>query len=86
MTQFRKIPKGRVGPLPRRDPHIRPVGELGFLTPIRPAAAGGGWWLWKCRCGTQVSKLARYVRKHAESGATPKCSVKCTWKPTEAVA
>jgi hypothetical protein len=86
MNEKRQLPKGRLGALPKLDKQIRPTGEIGWLSPQREANAGGGWWIWKCRCGTEVSKLARYVRKHAESGATPKCSVRCTWKPAEAVA
>jgi len=83
----RRLPKGRLGVLPKLDKQIRPTGEIGWLTPIREAKAGGGWWLWRCRCTTEVSKLARTVRSQAASGGTPKCSaLTCTWKADEAVA
>lgn len=82
----RLLPKGRLGALPKLDKQIRPTGEIGWLRPLREAKAGGGWWLWRCRCGAEVSKLARNVRSQAAQGGTPKCSIKCTWKPTEAVA
>lgn len=50
-----------------------PVGEHGHLTPIRPTAGDRSIWLWKCRCGGDVTRQAKAVRKAVAAGRSPKC-------------
>jgi hypothetical protein len=75
---LRKLPPGEIGIMPGRNPAYVPVGELGWLSPIRPASSGGGYYLFRCRCGAQVSRIGRHVRKSVERGTVPKCSPECT--------
>lgn len=85
MRPKRALPPGMVGNLVPPDRAFVPTTELGWLSPIRVAKSGGGYFLFRCRCGNEVSRLARNVRKSAENGRTPKCSRECTGKPaTEA--
>lgn len=59
-----------------------PVGELGWLTPVRPSKSGGGMWLWRCRCGdATVLKHARDTRAAVRRGQTPKCKRDCKGAP-----
>lgn len=84
MAPKRKLPPGNIGPMQSRVPRVALDGELGWLTPLRPAACG--YHVFRCRCGVEVSKLARYVKRQAEGGATPKCSPTCPHQAAEAVA
>lgn len=61
-----------------RDQVIKPVGEHGYLTPVRATFGCKKTWIWTCRCGATVTREARHVRKSVNEGRTPKCSVKCT--------
>jgi hypothetical protein len=56
---------------------IAPVGEQGWLTPVRASAGSASDWLFDCRCGTRVVKRAKDVRKSVSQGRTPKCSRDC---------
>ena len=64
-------------------PTIAPEGEQGWLTPIRPTAGDPASYIFRCRCGTQVTRVARFVRKSVNGGAVPKCSPKCTGVPAQ---
>lgn len=86
MLDRRKLPPGLVGNLVAPDRAIVPVGEQGHLTPLKAAASGGGFWSFRCRCGTVVHRLARNVIRAVKAGGAPKCSQRCTWKADEAVA
>jgi hypothetical protein len=81
MLPKRKLPPGLVGNLVAPDRAFVPTTELGWLSPIRVAKSGGGYFLFRCRCGTEVSRLARNVRRSVADGATPKCSRGCTGAP-----
>lgn len=78
MKPRRKLPPGMIGNLVAPDRAYVPTSELGWLTPIRAARSGGGYWLFQCRCGESVSRLARNVRKSAEEGRTPRCQQSCS--------
>lgn len=75
---LRKLPPGEIGDMPGRNPPYVPVGEQGWLTPIRAARSGGGYFIFRCRCGTEVSRIGRHVRTSVERGTVPKCSPTCT--------
>lgn len=62
---------------------IAPVGEHGFLTPVRATRGCAATWIWTCRCGATVTRPAKSVRKSVANGATPKCSPKCTGAPPQ---
>jgi hypothetical protein len=66
---------------PHGRPTIAPVGELGWLTPLRPTAGDAASYIFRCRCGTQVTRVARFVRKSLREGSVPRCSPKCTGVP-----
>lgn len=59
-------------------PAIAPVGEQGWLTPIRATAGSASDWIFECRCGERVVRRAKDVRKSVALGATPKCKRLCT--------
>lgn len=59
-------------------PTIAPVGEQGWLTPIRPTAGDPASYIFRCRCGAEVTRVARFVRKRVREGSVPKCSQTCT--------
>ena len=75
MKSQRKLPPGVVGNLVAKDRHKPPAAgvEIGWLTPIKASASGGGYWSFRCRCGELVLRLSRNVRSSAEAGNTPKC-------------
>jgi hypothetical protein len=59
--------------LARPRPVIVPVGEHGWLTPIRATAGSAAHYIWKCRCGADVVRPAKDVRKSVKLGRTPAC-------------
>lgn len=53
---------------------ITPVGEHGWLTPIRQCHGDTQYWFWRCRCGDETTlRRAADVRKGLKRGATPRC-------------
>ena len=64
-------------------PVIEPVGEHGFLTPVRATRGCSATWIWTCRCGATVTRLAKSVRRSIVEGAVPKCSLKCPGERVE---
>lgn len=78
---MRKMPPGTFGQLKSRIPRVTLEGELGFLTPVRPAALG--FHIFRCRCGVEVSKQGKYVKRQVERGACPKCRPQCTGVPAQ---
>jgi hypothetical protein len=75
------LPPGVIGEFENRVGAIAPVGEQGFLTPVRASAGDATYWHFVCRCGTKVIRKAKDVRKVVREGRTPKCSPKCDGKP-----
>ncbi len=73
----RRFPAAMAASLPNRNPVIAPVGEQGFLTPVRPTFGDPATYIWTCRCGATVTRPAKSVRKSVKDGATPRCSPKC---------
>lgn len=71
----RKLPPGKFGPLRSRIPRVALDGELGWLTPVRPAACG--YHVFRCVCGAEVSRPAKSVTRAVREGRTPKCSQRC---------
>lgn len=65
----------------RPRPVIAPVGEQGWLTPIRATHGSASDWIFVCRCGEQVVKQAKDVRKSVALGHTPKCRRDCKGVP-----
>lgn len=82
----RRLQKGSFGTMRSRVPALVLTEEVGWLTPVKPSASGGGHYVFQCRCGETVIRVARDVRNSANQGNVPKCSRACTWKPSEAVA
>lgn len=80
MKPRRLLPPGMVGNLVAPDRALVPVGECGWLTPIKGAASGGGFWSFRCRCNTVVSRLARNVIRAVRDGGVPRCSASCAWR------
>jgi len=52
---------------------VAPIGIQGWLTPIRACAGDATHWLFSCRCGVQVTRKAKDVRKSVKLGRTPAC-------------
>lgn len=52
---------------------IAPVGEHGWLTPVRPTAGDPATYIWTCRCGRTVTREAKGVRKAVALGRRPAC-------------
>lgn len=73
MIPSRKLQPGTFGNMGSRTPKVVPTGELGWLTPVRPAVSGGGNWIFRCRCTKTVIRIARHVQKNATEGYTPRC-------------
>lgn len=76
---MRKMPPGTFGQLKSRIPRVTLEGELGFLTPLRPAACG--YHVFRCVCGVEVSRIAKSVVRAVREGRTPKCSPGCAGEP-----
>jgi hypothetical protein len=66
-------------------PAIAPVGEQGWLTPVRATAGSASDWIFDCRCGTRVVRRAKDVRKSVSLGRTPKCRRDCLGAPAAAL-
>lgn len=66
---------------PKPNPVIAPIGEQGWLTPVRATAGSASDWIFICRCGTRVVKRAKDVRAAVSRGQTPKCARTCDGKP-----
>ncbi len=64
---------GDVLPMVPPKRQIAPVGEQGWLTPIRATEANPEAWLFVCRCGETVVKVARHVRRAVKAGSCPAC-------------
>ena len=60
----------QIGPSRNR---IEPTGKLGRLTPIRESRSGGGWWFFRCECGTEVLKQLNQVRHSLKQGSCTAC-------------
>jgi hypothetical protein len=80
----RRIPASATQGLIRTGQYIDPgTAELGWLTPLRQSAGGGGYHLFRCRCGAEVAFASRQIRKAVKEGRTPKCSRVCLGVKTE---
>jgi hypothetical protein len=75
---MRPLPKGSIGKLGGNNPLVVPTTELGWLSPVRPSASGGGWYRFRCRCGSEVIRMARDVRQAVKRGLVPRCRQTCT--------
>lgn len=74
----RRIPAAATSGLKREGQYKDPgTAEIGWLTPLRPSATGGYHWF-ACRCGANVVKQTRFVRKSHASGRVVRCSNSCT--------
>lgn len=82
----RRLQKGSFGTMRSRIPALVLTEEVGWLTPIKPSASGYGFYVFRCRCGEKVIRVARDQRKNAARGQTPKCSPLCPWREEAAVA
>ncbi len=80
----RRLAPGTFGDLKSRIPRVTFEGEVGFLTPVRQAMCG--YHVFRCRCGAEVSKVAKQVKRLAGRGGVPRCSPKCTGVPPEQAA
>ncbi len=76
---MRRMPPGTFGGLVSRIPRVELKGEQGWLTPLRPGACG--WHCFRCRCGVEVSRLAKSVTRAVREGRVPRCSPRCAGVP-----
>ena len=52
---------------------IAPVGEQGWLTPVRATFGDKSMWIFTCRCGESVTRKAKDVRQRTKRGEFQAC-------------